>query len=277
MDTLLIGHIAADVVPQGLTLGGTVGYAAWTAHAFGRRVGVLTSARPDDPLLATFAPQISIRVIPAAATTTYDNQYTPSGRVQYIQAVAEHLRAEHIPADWRTPSTVHLAPIADEISPDVITAFSTQTTMLITPQGFMRQWGPDGRIQFKRWFDRDLLKRAQFVVLSEEDIAQAPDVEQEYRQHTEILVVTQGDQGGRYYIQGEPFYYQAHPTPTVDPTGAGDVFAAALVMAWHHTADVHRSIRVAARLSAHAITRHGVRMTTPTPDEVQTALAKESD
>jgi hypothetical protein len=55
-DYLLIGHIAHDVTPEGPRLGGTVSYGAFTAVAMGMRVGILTSTRPDEPLLHKLPP-----------------------------------------------------------------------------------------------------------------------------------------------------------------------------------------------------------------------------
>ena len=75
-DFLLIGHIAHDVTPQGPRLGGTVSYGAYTAVAFGLRVGLLTSAQPGEPLLNKLPPGVRVINIPAEHTTTFDNQYT---------------------------------------------------------------------------------------------------------------------------------------------------------------------------------------------------------
>jgi hypothetical protein len=64
-DYLLIGHIAHDVTPEGPRLGGTVSYGAYTALALGLRVGVLTSTRPDEPLLRKLPPSVHVISIPA--------------------------------------------------------------------------------------------------------------------------------------------------------------------------------------------------------------------
>ena len=55
-DYLLIGHMTADLTPEGKRrLGGTVSYAARTAHAFGLRVRLLSSAAQGEPLLDELA------------------------------------------------------------------------------------------------------------------------------------------------------------------------------------------------------------------------------
>ncbi len=44
VDYLVVGHVAADVTPTGVQLGGTVSYSALTARALGLRVGIVTSS-----------------------------------------------------------------------------------------------------------------------------------------------------------------------------------------------------------------------------------------
>ncbi len=273
VDYVLVGHIAADILPEGgRTLGGTVGYAAGVAQAFGLRVGLLTSAAPDDPLLHDLPPDVAVHVIPAQATTTYENIYTASGRVQYVRATAQTITAAHIPSAWQDAPLVHIAPIADEVHTSVIAAFPF-SSVLLTPQGWMRQWDVTGRVHFKRWLDASALHRARLVVMSEEDIREVPTVEAEYAAHTHTLIITQGAQGGRYYMDGIRYTYDAVPAQAmIDPTGAGDVFAASCLAAWHRTGDMPSAIAMAARVAAWSVGQAGVRASIPPPEWVKTNL-----
>ncbi|MBC8171091.1 MAG: ribokinase, partial [Anaerolineae bacterium] len=118
IDYLLIGHMTADLTPQGRTIGGTVSYAVRTVQAFGLRVGVLTSAAENEPLLEILRPYAEVVSIPAESTSTFENIYTPEGRVQYIRGVAAKLNAESmqaVPPDWLAAPLVHLAPLTDEV------------------------------------------------------------------------------------------------------------------------------------------------------------------
>ncbi len=270
---ILVGHIAADVIEGGRRLGGTVAYAAATAAAFGLEVGVLTSAAPDEPLLSELETYAQLVIQPADETTTFENVYTPSRRVQHLLATAADL--EKLPADWRNAPLIHLAPIADEITPTILDSITDDSRLMLTPQGWMRQRGDDNLVSFKRWFDRALLDRADVVVISEEDIASAPDLEEEYIAHTRRLIVTQGNDGGRYYINGERFTYAAIPTNALNLTGAGDVFAASLFAGWHfHQTNFHAAVRVAARLAAHSVLRHGL-ASAPHKQEIAQAIHTE--
>ncbi|MFW5691514.1 MAG: PfkB family carbohydrate kinase [Chloroflexota bacterium] len=271
VDYLLIGHIASDIVPGGRAPGGTVTYAAHTAAAFGLRVGVVTSATPGDPVLAAFAGVAQVVNLPAEQTTTYENIYTPDGRIQYVRGVAAPLHVSSIPEAWRDAPLVHLAPIADEVDAGLVDVFARSVIML-TPQGWMRRWGGDGRVRFMPWQDYHALAASFVTVISEEDIADAPELAHAYAARAPRLVVTRSYHGGLYYIDRVAYSYAAVPSAATYPTGAGDVFATSLFAAWDRLRDFHAAVAVAAELAAHSVTRDGL-ASAPTADEIRAALA----
>ena len=270
-DYLLIGHMTADVTPTGRLPGGTVSYATRTAASFGLRVALLTSAVEGDPLLDSLTPYGEVVSIPAAETTTYENIYLPTGRVQYVRGVAAPISAKEIPAHFRGAPLVHLAPIADEVDPQIVHEFK-DATVLLTLQGWLRRWDADGRVRFKRWYDPDVLKSIDIVVFSEEDIVESPQLEAEFAGSVPHLFVTRAEKGGTYYHEGVAHDYTTPQVELVNPTGAGDVFAAALLASLPALGnDIQAAIKVAARLGAIAVTRTLLEGA-PTPDEVQAAL-----
>lgn len=273
-DYLLIGHITADLTPTGRQLGGTVSYAARAAAAFGLRVGVLTSAAPDEPLLREIEPYIhDLQVLPTTTTSTFENIYEPAGRLQYIRGVAAPLSPADIPPDWRAAPLVHLAPLTGEVDPLMARCFPHSTVML-TLQGWLRQWDGSGRVSFKRWFDADILRDIDIVVFSEEDIQEAPELEREFAGVVEHLFVTRAERGGTYYHRGVATAYTTPVVEQVHPTGAGDIFASALLAgAARLQGDVRSAIRVAAQLAAISVTRVGLD-SAPTAAEVERALAE---
>ncbi len=272
---LLIGHITADLIPEGgRRLGGTVSYAAPVAHAFGHHVRVLTSAAADESLLAGLAPYAAEKVVlPAQSTSTFENIYDAEGRrTQYIRGVAAPIGVSDVPEAWLDTPLVHLAPLTGEVDPNLAAAFK-DSTVLLTLQGWLRRWGDDGRVYFKRWFDPEVLKHIDVVVFSEEDIAEAPDLEPAFAGAVKHLFVTRAERGGTYYFEGQPRTYETPQYEEVNSTGAGDVFAAAVLSSMTLlNGDMAAVAKVAAQLGATAITRpwlEGV----PTPQEVQQALS----
>lgn len=272
---LVIGHITADLIPGGgRRLGGTASYAARTVSAFGHPVRLLTSAATNEPLLNELKPFITEqRLIPAEATSTFENIYDSSGRrTQYIRSVASPIRVSDVPEEWLSTPLVHLAPLTGEVDPLIARQFP-EATVLLTLQGWLRQWGADGRVRFKRWFDADALKHIDIVVFSEEDISEAPDLESAFAGAVKHLFVTRAERGGTYYYEGQPFEYDTPQFEAVNTTGAGDVFAAAVLSSIRLLDHDMRSVaRVAAFLGATAITRPWLEGA-PSRQEVQQALS----
>ncbi len=272
---VLVGNITADIAPDSRLLGGTVSYSALTAAAFGLHVGLLTSAAAGEPLLDQLRQVLSLEVVAAEQTTTFENIYMPAGRVQYLRASAARPGVESIPAAWRSAPMLHIAPIAGELDETVgeLARAFPQATTLLTLQGCLRRTDDDQRVHFKQWFDLDALQHIDVVVFSEEDIIEAPDMEREFANNVRCLVVTRAEKGGTLYMNGVP---HAYPTPQVElvhPTGAGDIFAAALLASLHLFNGNHAlAVRAAASLAARSVTRVGL-TSTPTPAEVSEVLA----
>ena len=148
LDYLVVGHVTRDLVDGTFTIGGTVSYSARTARALGCRVGVVTSASPDLDLSPVLDGVLVARS-PAAATTTFENIYTPDGRHQVLHSVAEMLVPEMVPARWRA-SIVHIGPLVRECSPALVDRFGDSFVGL-TPQGWMRQWDDAGNVRPSGW------------------------------------------------------------------------------------------------------------------------------
>lgn len=273
---LLIGNITADIAPNGRTLGGTVSYSALTAAAFGLPTALVTSAGEGEPLLSVLHRAVTLHVKPAAQTTTFENIYEPTGRVQYVRGAAARLSLGDIPDVWRQSPLVHIAPIAgemDETIGEVARAFPP-AIRLMTLQGCLRRWGEDGRVHFKRWCDADALRHIDAVVFSEEDIAESPSLEEEFRALVGCLIVTRAERGGTIYLRGRAIPYETPQVELVHPTGAGDVFAAAFLASLPRVGrDPVKACAVAAQLAAISVTRVGL-ASVPTADEVREALAQ---
>jgi 1D-myo-inositol 3-kinase len=273
VDYLLIGHVCQDVAPspvqdayqRSYTFGGTVTYSGRTAKALGLRVAVVTSASADFALNAAL-PGIETWRVPAAETTTFENRYHDGHRTQTLHARAEDLDINSVPAEWRRPAVVHLAPLACEVDMHLISAFP-DAFLGVTPQGWLRQWDGHGLVFPRAWDEAHaVLSRVDAVVMSEEDVGNDWRLLRDWANYAPVFVVTQGARGATMFINGEPHHVPTEPLREVDPTGAGDIFATAFFAWLQQTGDPHRAARMATCLAARSVTRRGLE-SVPTLEE----------
>jgi sugar/nucleoside kinase (ribokinase family) len=265
---LVIGHVSNDLTPNGPILGGTVAYAGRTAQALGSRVSAITSAREDIDL--SELENINILHLPSERSTIFENRYTADGREQILHARAMDIGSEAVPPGWNEANIVHLGPIANEVDPTLIESFPGALKGM-TPQGWLRRWDERGRVRLTRWDQiRDLLPTANAVVISMEDLADDPTSAQDMALHCEILAVTDAARGARVFWNGEERDIPAPAVEEVDPTGSGDIFAAAFFVRLYQTRDPWESARFANYLAAASVTRRGI-ASTPTKEDIQVA------
>lgn len=233
IDYLVVGHVTRDVTPNGLVAGGTVTYSSRVAQALGCRTAVVTSAAQDIDLNQIF-PGMEVIRVPSDKTTTFENTYTEQGRKQVLRQVASKIRASDIPVDWQRARVVHLGPVANEIAPDVISLFSNSLVGL-TPQGWYRRWNDDGQVYIANWPGaEEVIKLAGAVVVSPEDLPTREVVDQ-LREWCQLVFLTLQSKGSIVYFHGESQRIAAPSVQEVNPTGAGDVFAASLFVRLYQT------------------------------------------
>jgi hypothetical protein len=271
IDYLLIGHITVDIISGGLRLGGTSTYSALTAQALGLRIGVVTSWAGEIPL----GPLSTIPIIsfPTEQSTTFENIYTSKGRVQKIHHIAPRLDYYHIPEPWRSAPIVHLAPIAQEVEPSLIRNFPT-ALIGVTPQGWLRSWDANGHVTHSEWPEaRFVLERSGAAVISSDDVNDDEGRIEELANSCRILVVTDGREGSRLYWNGDVRRFRPPSVTEVDPTGAGDIFAAAFFSRLYTTRDPWEATRFATLISALSVTRPGLE-SIPTQQEIQESMVE---
>ncbi len=266
VDYLVIGHVAHDLTPEGPRLGGTVAYSALTARALGMRVGVVTALGPETSLAALN--NIPVVSFESPKSTTFENIYSEHGRTQYVRAQAARIDLQHVPETWRRAAIIHLGPIANEMDATLPESFSP-TLLGLTPQGWMRQWGADGRVSRIDWQNAETaLRRASAVVISREDVNGNEELIEHMAHQTRILAVTEASAGAVLYWNGDRRRFRAPQLQEVDATGAGDVFAAAFFIRLLNTRDPWEATRFATLVASHSITRAGLEGI-PTPAEIE--------
>lgn len=274
VDYLVIGHVSHDLLAGGVVrVGGTAAYSALTAQALGLRVAVLTSAGPDFDT-GRLADWVHWEVCPSSLTTTFENVYSAAGREQFVHAVAEPLTLADLPAAWDAVPLVHIGPLLGECDVALIEHFSGRSFVGLTPQGWLRTRDSRGRIISKKWCDAPRwLPRASAVVISIEDLAGDWGLAHTLANLTHLLVVTYGSQGGTLFVDGVADSFSASPNSEVDPTGAGDIFAAAFFYALVSGADARDAVHFSACLATRSISRRGL-ASVPSPKDVAQCSAR---
>ncbi|HEU5439493.1 MAG TPA: PfkB family carbohydrate kinase [Ktedonobacterales bacterium] len=275
-DLLLIGHASRDLLPSGeWRLGGTVTYAAAAARQMELRAAIVTSAPSDvGAALRAEADDTPVAVVPAAEATTFENIYSGSQRRQLLRGHAEPLGLEHVPEGWRAAPVVLLAPVAGEIAPKLARAFP-DALVAATAQGWLRRWDADGQVYPGSLKElEEALPALRALILSQEDLLPPPGVSPalgmprtpeeadaligRWARRVPLLVVTRGPEGALLYVNGEgPVAYPGVPAREVDPTGAGDVFAAAFLAALGEGADPGAAVTFANRVAARSVEAAG--------------------
>jgi sugar/nucleoside kinase (ribokinase family) len=246
IDYLIIGHITQDITPEGPRVGGAASFSGLTALALGARVGVVTAWGEETGL--TLLEGLTIVNHKSEHSTTFENIYTPDGRVQTLHHLAPSLDYYHIPEVWRTAPIVHLAPVIQEINPNIVRYFP-DSQVYITPQGWLRSWDHQGRVHWDE---------CSAVVISEEDVQDDLSTIEMMAEAAPILVVTQGADGATLYTEGEVHQFPAPQVEIQDPTGAGDIFAAAFFLQLTTHGDPREAVRFANQLAADSVTRQGL-------------------
>ena len=276
-DYVVIGHICADLLPDGTAvLGGTALYSALAAAELGWRVGVLTRGaygRTIDgieiPSLDPYAGKLNLIVQEAERPTVFVNEYRAGRREQTVPHWAGEIDLRGLPPHWRNARVVHLGPIAQEIDMRQ-TGSLTPEFLGVTPQGWMREWPRSGgkvKLTHLR-LAPELLSRIDGVIVSEEEISLSRDTV-DHVGSRRLAVITRGEYGSRVIYAGSHAELPGLKVDAKDLTGAGDVFATAFfIKATDRTVSAVNAARFAnavAALSLREIGPSGI----PTLSEVE--------
>lgn len=258
-DFLVVGHLAKDLGEEGYSLGGTAIYSALTARNLGRKVAVVTSAGPDIELEVLEG--VDLLCLSSPTTTTFRNIYRGERRSQFLCHRASPIAVDAVPPEWRELPIVHLGPVAQEIGGEMVWLFP-HSLLCLTPQGWLRRWDEEGQIHPQRWEGAEkVLPSVDLLIVSEEDMGGEAASLRQHLHLPHISVVTQGAQGATLYHEGKRYHFPAPRARGVDPTGAGDVFAAAFLVRLAETGKPYIAARfanMAASLSIERIALSGI-------------------
>lgn len=271
VEYLVVGHLAHDITSNGWRLGGTVAYSALTARALGLRVGILTAFGPETSLHALDG--IPIAGVQSAHSTTFENIQTPNGRRQTLHHSASSLDLDLIPEAWRRTPIIHLGPIAQEVAA-LLPPGIKPVLLGLTPQGWLRRWDAAGHVSPCEWPGAEnAARQAGAVVISLEDVGGNEEQVEILAHACRVLAVTEGAAGCRLYWNGDLRRFRAPKVREIDPTGSGDIFAAAFFIRLYTTRDPWEAARFANQVAAISVTRPGLEGI-PTPGEVRASLVE---
>ena len=138
----------------------------------------------------------------------------------------------------------------------------------------MRQWDDQGVVSLGDWRGVDeILPKLQVAVISIDDIVGNWTIAEKWAAQISILVVTQDKYGCTVFHKGQKLSVPPRPTRVTDPTGAGDVFAAAFLVRFYETGDLWQSAYFANVTASMSLERVGP-AGAPYREEVEAYIAK---
>jgi sugar/nucleoside kinase (ribokinase family) len=273
-DLVAVGHVVRDVQQEGWRLGGTVAFAAVQAQRLDLSSAIVTRHGPDIDLEREL-PGIDTISLPGGKSTVFQNVYRGSDRQQIVLQQAEGLSPNDIPETWGPPGTILFGPVCGELTIGQSLQFSG-SLVGVSAQGWLRKVGPDMRVQRIPWTDHPFWLGGDIVFVSEEDLADHPEQVDRWARDVPLVAVTRAGRGARIFDQGDRRKIEGFPADERDPTGAGDVFAAAFLLRYHETRAVDEAARFASAAAACSVEGTGIDAIA-TRDRIEERMARHPD
>jgi sugar/nucleoside kinase (ribokinase family) len=246
---VVVGSAARDLAdddPRGWRLGGGVSYSALTTARLGiptaAIVGVDREAATSSEIQLLRDAGVDVHLVHLAHGPVFVNIERPEGRLQLCGDHSDPIPADAVPAAWLAAPGWILAPVAAELPPAWAGVPAPDAFVAVGWQGLLRELESGQPVRHVAPRPDPIIGRADLVGLSRDDVDRAIELRQLYGflRRGAALAVTQGDRGG-LIVHGahgdddaalELRHYPSVPTAdAIDPTGAGDVFLAALAAA----------------------------------------------
>jgi sugar/nucleoside kinase (ribokinase family) len=243
-DFIAVGHVTLDHFGEAVRPGGAALYAAITAQRLGLSAAILTSHGVDFPL-DEVPSQIEVVGRAAPATTVFEHRESKAGRLLRAHGAASPLAAGDLPEDWRPAPLVLLTPVLQEVDPMLAAAFP-DAAVGAELQGWLRAVDGEGVVSATPWAaPAAALGRLQALFVSRHDVQGQEAQVAEWVQRVPLAVVTAGAAGAILYVNGDRYEVRPRRTREVDPTGAGDVFAATFLIHYDRHGDAWEAAEAA--------------------------------
>jgi sugar/nucleoside kinase (ribokinase family) len=240
---VVVGAASRDLTdddPRGWRLGGGVSYGALTTARLGLPtaaiIGVDEPAAHAVELDLLRVAGVDIHLVPLRRGPVFVNIERPEGRLQLCQERSDPIPIGAVPDAWRAARGWLLAPVAGELPAAWADVPDEAAIVAVGWQGLLRDLVAGDAVRHVPPGPNAIVARADLVGLSRDDVDEATDLAALLRllRPGAMLAVTQGDHGGIVLEAGtdgashERYYPPVRSHNPIDPTGAGDVFLAAL-------------------------------------------------
>jgi sugar/nucleoside kinase (ribokinase family) len=223
-----VGHVTNDRLAQGPYPGGSALYAGLSAAKLGAKVRIVTSFGSEFSGAALLS-QAGVRVdrVPAERTTAFEALELDGRRSWRALSRAASLSGPIGDAD-----VVLACPVLAEVEPSCL---HPRPGRIVGAglQGWLRRVSNGGLVEPGEPGDLAFLRGCDALFCSDEDMGtNAARVLPTLLELADMVLVTEAERGARLYWHGAPHRIRAFPTRrAVDPTGAGDAFAAVFLLA----------------------------------------------
>jgi len=235
-----IGHVARDEFPgDDWRCGGSAFYGAATLARLGCAVAMVSAIGRDERDRFAAACDdlgIALHALESPATTTFAFSQRQGRRELRLISRARPLGWADVPIPLREVPAVLLGSVIGEHEEDLVVGLGRGEAVL-AGQGELRRVDRRGVVQKTGWRRAAaFLPHLGAIVVSEEDLES--DLGPAFSwSHGATVVVTRAERGAALLHAGQRSDVAAYrPERVIDPTGAGDAFAAALLVARHEGA-----------------------------------------
>jgi sugar/nucleoside kinase (ribokinase family) len=246
---VVVGSAARDLADddaRGWRLGGGVSYSALTTARLGLATGAIVGVDGEASTAAELDllrdAGVDVHLVSLERGPVFVNIERSEGRLQLCGERSDPIPVSEVPPAWRSAPGWILAPVAAELPPAWADVPGAEALVAVGWQGLLRDLEAGQPVRHLAPRDDPIIRRADLVGLSRDDVDRSIPLAALYGllRRGAALAVTQGDHGG-LVVHGargddeaalELRHYPAIPShAAVDPTGAGDVFLAALAAA----------------------------------------------
>jgi sugar/nucleoside kinase (ribokinase family) len=250
-DIAVVGHFAIDTIllpnrtSQFVVLGGAATYTSFSAKRLGVSTTVISKVGENFPeayicwLKQEGIDLSGVTKVIDEQTTCFELRYNLdlSERSLILKSKAPPINTANLPDNLKA-KIIHVAPIANEVSYDVIECLKEFSGVLsLDPQGLLRSFDAAGNVTIAASLNKQVLSLIDIykssideirVLTGKSDLKHAIKCIHDFG--VDVIIVTMGAKGAVISVEGALHNIAICPSRViVDPTGAGDVFIGAFL------------------------------------------------